>query len=337
MSMLEGKVDVPVVGSVDKKVLIGVGGVAAAFVAWKWWQASAGGAAEYTPEDPGFEGGEVLPPVAGAVSPDNSYGLPGDDEPDSLDNYGFRGTTNSQWTQYAATQLSQSERWGYTDIIVALGKYLAGAPLDSTQVAIVQAAIAVAGHPPVGQHPIITTPTSPVSLPAPANLRASNLSKDYVRLDWNAVSGADKYVVRRDGTQIELSGDTQMGVKGLKPSTSYTFTVTARGLDGKEGTAASLAVKTLSDYTPSKPPTASKPPAKPPTGTASRHRTWRITKRGQTLSDLVAAYNRYHKTNHSWQTIWNYNLQHRPPATAATLRKRGPNKVYLGSSFWFPY
>lgn len=336
MSVLSGKVDVPVVGSVDKKVLLGVGGVAAAFVAWKWWQASAGGAAEYEPTDPGFEGGEVLPSVEGAVSPDNSYGLSGDDEPESLDNYGFRGTTNSQWTQYAATQLSQSERWGYTDIIVALGKYLAGAPLDSVQVAIVQAAIAVAGPPPVGQHPIVTVPQTPVSLPAPSGLRASNLSKDYVRLDWNAVSGADKYVVRRDGTQIELSGDTQMGVKGLKPDTSYAFTVTARGLDGKEGPAASLSVKTLPEAGAKPPQSTSKPPAstsKP----KDRHRTWRITKRGQTLSDLVAAYNRYHKTSHSWQSIWNYNLTHRSPATAATLRKRGPNKVYIGSSFWFPY
>jgi chitodextrinase len=338
VSALSGKVDVPVVGSVDKKVLIGVGGVAAAFVAWKWWLASAGGAAEYAPEDPGFEGGEVLPPVSGAVSPDNSYGLPGDDEPESLDNYGFRGTTNSQWTQYAATQLSQSERWGYTDIIVALGKYLAGAPLDSVQVAIVQAAIAVAGRPPVGNHPIITVPTTPVKLPAPANLRASNLKHDYVVLDWNSVSGASKYVVRRNGTQIELSGDTQMGVKGLSPSTSYTFTVNAQGLDGTEGEPATLAVTTKAKpndgYEPTKPPTTKPPTTKPPT---KRYRTMRITKRGQTLSDLVAAYNRQYKTNHSWQYIWNYNLQNRSPATAATLRKRGPNKVFIGSSFWFPY
>ena len=338
MSALSGKVDVPGLGQVDKKVLIGVGGVAAAFVAWKWWQASAGGADEYVPTDPGFEGGEVLPSVEGAVSPDNSYGLPGDDEPESLDNYGFRGTTNSQWTQYAATQLSQSERWGYTDIIVALGKYLAGAPLDSTQVAIVQAAIAVAGHPPVGQHPIVTAPTSPVKLPAPSGLRASNLKHDYVLLDWNSVSGAAKYVVRRNGTQIELSGDTQMGVRGLSPSTSYTFTVTAEGLDGTEGDTASLSVTTKAkpnEPAPKPDPKPNEPKPKPkPT---NRHRTWRISKRGQTLSDLVAAYNRQYRTSHSWQYIWNYNLQHRSPATAATLRKRGPHKTYIGSSFWFPY
>lgn len=334
MKALQGDVDLPGVGKVDKRVLAAVGGIAAAFVGWKWWQARNAAAYEGEPVDPGFEGGEVLPSVSGAVSPDNSYGLPsGDDEPESLDNYGFRGTTNSQWTQYAATQLSQSERWGYTDIIVALGKYLAGAPLDSVQVAIVQAAIAVAGRPPVGNHPILTTPTTPVALPAPGNLRYANLSKDYVRLDWNAVAGADKYVVKRDGTQIELSGDTQMGVKGLKPSTSYTFTVTSRGLDGKDGGTASLTVKTLAAPT-TKPPTTKPPTTKPP---AKRYRTMRISRRGQTLSDLVSDYNRKYKTNHSWQYIWNYNLQNRPASTAATLRKRGPNKVYIGSSFWFPY
>lgn len=335
MKGLKGKVKVPVVGEVDKRVLVGVVGVAGAFVAWKWYQASAGGAGGYEAEDPGFEGGEVLPSVSGAVSPDNSYGLSGDDEPESLDNYGFRGTTNSQWTQYAATQLSQSERWGYTDIIVALGKYLAGAALDTTQVAIVQAAIAVAGHPPVGNHPILTVPTSPVSLPAPSGLRYANLNHEYVRLDWNAVSGADKYVVRRDGTQIELSGDTQMGVKGLKPSTSYTFTVTARGLDGKEGPAASLTVTTKAKPSTSTPkPSTPKPTPKPD---PSRHRTMRITRRGETLSDLVASYNRKYKTSHSWQSIWNFNLKYRSAATAATLKKRGPHKVYIGSSFWFPY
>lgn len=337
MSVLEGKVDVPGLGQVDKKVLLGVGGVAAAFVAWKWWQASAGSAEEYAPEDPGFEGEEVLPSVEGAVRPDNGYGLP-DDEPPSTDDFGFRGKTNAEWTQYAAARLSQSDRWDYADIVVALGKYLAGAPLDSVQVQIVQAAIGLAGNPPVGNHPVISAPSSSVGLPAPSGLRASGVTHEYVLLDWNSVAGASKYVVRRDGTQIELSGDTQMGVRGLKPSTTYAFTVTAEGLDGKEGTAASLSVTTKAAPSTSTPtPTTPKPsdPKAPPS--KLRYRTMRITRRGQTLSQLVAEYNKKYKTSHSWQTIWDYNLKNRPPATAATLRKRGPNKVYIGSSFWFPY
>ncbi|MGW7281665.1 fibronectin type III domain-containing protein [Streptomyces sp. NPDC054844] len=340
---LSGTIDIPGIGPAKKKVVFAVAGAGAAFVLWRYWQARAA-ADEGVPGDSdgdGFADGGMLPSVSGAVAPDNGYGRPGDDagEGPTRDDYGFTGTTNAQWTQYVATQLVGSETWSYTDILTALGKYLSGKPLAATEVEIVQAAIAIAGYPPVGNHPIIPATGSPsVSLPAPGNLRAANLSHNYVRLDWNAVTGADKYIVRRNGTVIETSGDTQMGVKNLSPSTSYTFTVNARGLDGKEGAAATLAVKTQADddgYEPTKPPTASKPKPKPSTGL--RHRTWRITKTGQTLSDLVAAYNRYHKTSHTWQSVWQYNLQHRSASTVRTLKARGPNKVYRGSSFWFPY
>lgn len=341
---LSGNVDVPGLGPVKKKTVAIVGGLAAVFVLWRYWQARAA-AEEPVPGDSdgdGFADGGTLPSVSGAVSDDNSYGLPTDGAggTTSPDSYGFTGTTNSQWTQYAATQLSGSEDWSYTMILSALGKYLNGKPLDPTDMEIVQAAIALAGYPPVGQHPIIPAASSPsVSLPAPGGLRASNLSHNYVRLDWNAVSGADKYIVRRNGTVIETSGDTQMGVKNLSPKTTYSFTVNARGLDGKEGAAASLGITTRAAPTtgtvndrPStnKPGTATKP-------SGSRHRTWRITKTGQTLSDLVAAYNRYHHTSWSWQEIWSYNLKHRSASTVRTLKARGPNKVYRGSSFWFPY
>ncbi|MFJ7153265.1 hypothetical protein ACIQVT_34550 [Streptomyces sp. NPDC100445] len=81
-----------------------------------------------------------------------------------------------------------------------------------------------------------------------------------------------------------------------------------------------------------KPPAPGKPKPQP----TSDHITLRITKRGQTLSDLTAAYNsRYHK-HITWQEAWDFNLKYRDAATVATLKKRGPNKTYVGSSFWFP-
>lgn len=71
--------------------------------------------------------------------------------------------------------------------------------------------------------------------------------------------------------------------------------------------------------------------------TARRYETWRISPTNRTLSALVAASNRKHGTNYSWQTVWNYNLQWRSPAIVAILKIRGPHKVVLGSAFQIPY
>jgi hypothetical protein len=93
---------------------------------------------------------------------------------------------------------------------------------------------------------------------------------------------------------------------------------------------------------PPTPPTLPWPPRKPPTPKPPKppgppaYITLRITKRGQTLSDLTAVYNhRYHKSI-TWQSVWDFNLKNRDAITVATLKKRGPSKTYVGSSFWFP-
>ena len=83
MKALKGDVDLPGVGKVDKRVLAAVGGVAVVFVGWKWWQARSAAAYEGEGEavEPGFEDGGLLPGVAGAVRPDNGYGLPSEEAP----------------------------------------------------------------------------------------------------------------------------------------------------------------------------------------------------------------------------------------------------------------
>lgn len=77
-------------------------------------------------------------------------------------------------------------------------------------------------------------------------------------------------------------------------------------------------------------------PTQPPGRRIPRYRTIRITPANRTLSEAVAAYNRQHRTRHTWQEVWNFNLRYRPASTVATLRRRGPNKVYIGSTFWVP-
>lgn len=80
---------------------------------------------------------------------------------------------------------------------------------------------------------------------------------------------------------------------------------------------------------PSQPPPNQPPPTKPPGTQVPAHDVY-VVKRGDTLSGIAA---KYHTT---WQTIWNFNLKYRSPATVAILKARGPNRIYAGSTFWIP-
>lgn len=234
---LTGQMDLPVVGSVDKRVVLAVGGLAAAFVGWRYWQAR--GSAGYDPAavDPGMEDPGVLPSVSGAVRDDGAYGLP-DGEEKGADSYGFKGTTDSQWTQYAASQLVASDRWSYTDIVVALGKYTSGKALSRSEQEIVQAAIAVAGRPP--EHP--TAPVIPGGdtkiTVAPTGVKVLSTTTTSVTLGWNAVAGAQSYrAYRGTGSAVGVTDapNTRLTVTGLKPNTEYGFQIAADSIGDLPG------------------------------------------------------------------------------------------------------
>ncbi|MBT2400641.1 hypothetical protein [Streptomyces sp. ISL-100] len=82
--------------------------------------------------------------------------------------------------------------------------------------------------------------------------------------------------------------------------------------------------------TPKPKPKPTKPTGPPP------YRVATITPANRTLSKLVDAYNRKYGTKHSWRAVWEFNLRHRSAATVRKLRARGPDRVYLGSTFWIP-
>jgi hypothetical protein len=232
---IKGQVDVPVVGSVDKRVLIGIGGVAAVFVGWRWY--SSRNAAAYDPAaaavDPGMEDPGVLPSVSGAVSGSNSYGLPDGSTTTGggTDSYGFTGTTNTQWTQYAANQLSQAgDTWSYGTVVTALGQFIANKPLTTAQQQIVQSAIAVAGYPPEGSHVVIPGGDTTITV-APKNLRAwDQITTSQIGMQWDAVAGATHYRIYRTDLGSEPVGDsvdTKFAAKGLQANTTYHYAVAA--------------------------------------------------------------------------------------------------------------
>lgn len=237
---LKGSVDVPVIGNVDKRVLLAVGGLGAVFVGYKWYQSRS--AAAYDPAaeavDPGMEDPGILPAVAGAVREDNGYGLDDGSNPNSTDSYGFKGTTNSQWTQYTTTQLVQSDRWSYTDVVTALGNFIANKALTSDQQAIVQAAIALAGYPPEGSHTIIPGGDTKITV-APTGLKVVSTTENSVTLTWTKVAGAQSYRMYRSGSSSNVGAtdgaNNTITVGGLQPNTEYSFQVAADSMSDVPG------------------------------------------------------------------------------------------------------
>jgi hypothetical protein len=278
--------------------------------------------------------------VAGAVSDTNSYGLSGGSSSDTstVDSYGFHGTTNDQWTQYASTQLSVSDVWSYTDIVTALGLYLNGRPLSPIQQQIVQAAIAVAGYPPVGQHPIIPATGSSSSagtLPAPAGLKASNVTKSSVTLSWSSVAGASSYNVRQGGSSVSSPSSTSTTVTGLSPHTSYTFDVAAVGLDQREGSRASVSVTTLADTTTLPGNTGGNTP-KPSANKYPKRREYYTAVHNDNYSTVASKY----KTGLTGVELYNYQFTSeagRSQSALKALRQRGPNLIYAGTTIAVPY
>lgn len=243
MGALDGSLTIPKVGSVPKKPLVLVVAAAAAFVGYRYYQARSDvgdGTGEAASD---FADGGLPPGVIGAVSPDNSYGGDTGDTGDVGNGNGAVPTTNAQWANQAATQLSQSETWSYTDIVTALGAYLAGIPLSTGQQAIVRAAIAIAGYPPVGTHTIVPGGNTPITV-APSGMKATATGPSTVSLSAGAVAGAASYRAYRNGINAGTSSAPAFTISGLKPGTSYAWSMRAVSSSGQEGpVSASVSVR----------------------------------------------------------------------------------------------
>jgi hypothetical protein len=180
----------------------------------------------------------------GQVRPDNGYGLPDDDDDSGASTGGFRGTTNSQWSEYVTDRLQQDGRWGYSVIAVALGNFLSDKPLSSDQQDIVRAAIGIAGNPPVGYHTIVPGGNTAITV-APTGVNASGTGPDKVRVSFVSVAGAATYNVYLNGSIRGSGASTTVDVTGLSPATSYSVQVAAVSASGQVGPKSStVTVKT---------------------------------------------------------------------------------------------
>jgi hypothetical protein len=217
----------------NKRTYAIVGGAAAAFVAYRWYQ-SRSAVDTSTPVDATLDTGSVTDAAGGSYGPGNvQYGgadVSGESE---------TPTTNAEWTAAAVTALV-NQGWDGATVQAALGRYLTDQTLSTEQETIVRSAIAVAGNAPQGSHTIIhmPTPATPAATKpkAPAGFVTAMSTKNAATVTWSSVTGATSYEVFQTSPSTWWGSSTVTTAKkdfsGLHPATRYTYKARAIGPAG---------------------------------------------------------------------------------------------------------
>lgn len=229
--------DLPAVGRVKKRYVLIPAGLAAAFLAYRWYTASQAAADEPTGSDGLYTSADLsdygLSTTGGSTSVTGNTGSTTTDatDPNAVD-------SNAEWTQRAVELLGNA---GYdsSTVYAALGEFLARRALDKTEASIARSALAAVGQPPVGgpYSVLEEAGTSTGTLAAPTGLKVTGSSSSAVSLSWTAVDGAASYDVYRSGAAANAvrSSSSAATIAGLQPNTTYSFQVAAVGSTGKAG------------------------------------------------------------------------------------------------------
>ncbi len=299
-------VNLPKLGKMNKKVVLPVVGVAAAYVGYRYWKARST-PADLSEDDPAYEDAGTLPGVAGAVKPDNSYGGGtggnGGSNDDDI-------TTNSQWTRYAIQELAGSGRWDSGDVASALGNYLDRQPLTDDQATIVRAAIGVAGNPPVGTYYVVPGGNTGLTV-APTGVVATGITSTSATISFTPVPGATSYQVYLSGrtSAVAVGNSSPIKIDGLTAGTKYSVQVAGvnkAGTVGPKSSAAGFSTSAAVATQPSQPTIKS------------------VTKSTVTVSSGI--------TNSTGIVGYRWNLNGRfanqTTSPVATLTRLSPNTAY---------
>lgn len=157
-----------------------------------------------------------------------------------------RPSTNEEWYSASVDAILGTNR-GYNPgaVETALRRYLDGQTLNASDQAIVNTAIRLVGappSPPPAPDPGTEPGNPPDKLAAPTNVRATSVGKTTATVAWNAVAGAQSYLVSvSNGHSYNVTGTTD-SLSGLKTKTHYTVNVQAiaGGKAGPRGKPASF-------------------------------------------------------------------------------------------------
>jgi hypothetical protein len=226
-----------------------------------------------------------------------------------------------------------------TSANTAVTQFLSSQTLTTQQQGEINLAIQRLGAPPSPPEPggnttpIVTPPSSATyATNPPTGFTTTTVTGTSIATKWNATTNAASYTLSWGTTSAATGGKTTVSTTaatatGLKPNTLYYLRVQANPVKSGAGFA------TLSKTT-SKSSTTGTPKPKPPA--SGGHRTETISSAHPTLSQLVSWYNGQYKTHHTVDEIWAYNLAHRDAATVKDMKSRGKDKVFHGTTFWFP-
>jgi hypothetical protein len=146
---------VPVIGRVPRMAAIAGGGLLLGIIGYAWYRA---GREPRAPEDTTFPGvGEQ--PTDLAPSDVSGVSTGGGTSDTGLEFI----TTNAQWGTKAVAALVE-QGFDAVQVSIAIGKYLANQTVTQTEATWIQAAIALVGKPPVGEHSIRLAPVSPTPI-----------------------------------------------------------------------------------------------------------------------------------------------------------------------------
>lgn len=232
---MEGTITIPGAGPVKKQyVYLGAAGIAG-FLAFAYYRRNQAA----TDAPPSW--GDVDP---GEMVPDGDYVNPGGNSnipPQDLTGQTIK--TNSQWAQ-AATTLLGNIGYDPKTVASAIGVFFQREGLEPAQLDAVKTAVGQLGPPPEnGPWPIkakeVAPPNNPPNNPpgdtlGPINNLRATSGRNWIRLDWDPVPGAQGYRVWMDGMtnrwphREHMAWGASFTFDGLpQPDTNYRFSVEA--------------------------------------------------------------------------------------------------------------
>lgn len=225
-----------------------------------------------------------------------------------------------------------------TSANAAITQFLGSQQLTGAQQGMVNLAIQRLGAPPTPPEPggspppVVTPPTSSTfAINPPTGFTVSSFGPTAIGLKWNKPTNAVSYTVSwgksanaSDGTMTVSTPAAT--VTNLTPNTLYYLRVQANppGPGAGFATLSKTTTKAISN-------TPAPRPSPPPQKADIVHK---VTRDGESYSSIATQY----KYKPGGVALWKYNYTSapRPADSKAEIKKRGPNKLFHGSTVYVP-